>query len=255
MKSITCAVCGVTTTKRSSAQRYCVACSNVKDLERKRNWAREHGKPPNPETLAAHGVARRNHGSDVSHSLRRSIAWLPNEQINLVWHARVGVPFEYGFSKNAIFRNIPTGHVHLRQESNALRANLVARLSNALRVMKPVERRTWIDILVQKPNHRGDAVNVVDTVCDAVKVATGVDDRWFSIRRLDWEVVKKNPMLYVGVGQDDQVQQRVCSYCGQVLDMDQFGPHKQNRCGKSRVCRSCSRLTERLRSRTRRQAA
>jgi len=106
---------------------------------------------------------------------------------------------------------------------------------------RAVAGRLWLDIFVQKPNHRGDAVNVVDLVCDAVEDATGVDDRWFSVRRLDWEVKKSDPLLYVVIGQETSEEQRICALCGRELPTTMFGPH-----GKSvgRECRNCRRTRD-----------
>ncbi len=89
---------------------------------------------------------------------------------------------------------------------------------------------------------RGDAVNVVDLVCDAVKDAIGLDDRWFSIKRLDWEIAKVNPQLIVGLAQPDQFDAQACSHCGRVRPFGDFHKHKGNKNGIGRVCSDCRRL-------------
>ena len=51
------------------------------------------------------------------------------------------------------------------------------------------DRKVWLVIEVVMPHHRGDAINVLDWVADAVAAAIGVDDRWFAVI-LDW-VIKR----------------------------------------------------------------
>jgi hypothetical protein len=82
-------------------------------------------------------------------------------------------------------------------------------------------------------------VNVVDLVCDAVKDATGLDDRWYSIRCVDWQIVKVDPMLFVGLGQEDVGDAQACSTCGRLLGFDAFGKKSGTPNGIERVCREC----------------
>jgi hypothetical protein len=98
--------------------------------------------------------------------------------------------------------------------------------------MPVVHNKVWIDILVQKPNHKGDAVK--DTL--------PVDDRWFCIRRLDWEIVKDNPRLFVGIGQESDENCQVCSCCGQIKPFLEFNRRKYHRLGIGRECRERRRM-------------
>ena len=76
-------------------------------------------------------------------------------------------------------------------------------------------------------------------MCDAIKKAIKIDDRWFCIRRLDWEIIKTNPKLYVGVGQTSNEDVRICSYCGRILPLDRFIKDNKNRLGVRRECNEC----------------
>lgn len=82
---------------------------------------------------------------------------------------------------------------------------------------------------------------------DAVQEATGLDDRWYSVRRLDWRIVKLNPKIYVGIGQETTEDALACSYCGRVLPLESFGRNAANPLGRSRTCRECSRAGDRVR--------
>lgn len=101
------------------------------------------------------------------------------------------------------------------------------------------QNKLWIDMFVQKPTHRGDAANFVDMVCDAVKDGIGLDDRWFSIREVDWEIVKKDPKLFIGFGQREDFDVRICSSCGRPLTPDNFQKASGLPLGVGRNCRDC----------------
>lgn len=169
---------------------------------------------------------------------------------------RVKVPFSYRASKNAIWSmGARSGHVFARRAAKEYRSALAMEIRMASRSVEWHEAKVWIDILVEKPDMRGDAVNVIDLVCDAVKDAIGVDDRWFSIRRVDWAVVKDGPCLYVGVSQVATEAQRACSVCGSIKPLTSFAERKHVRRGRSRECADCLRPIERARSVERRRVA
>jgi len=81
----------------------------------------------------------------------------------------------------------------------------------------------------------------VDLVCDAIKAAVDIDDRWFCIRRLDWEIVKINPQLFLKIGQEDNRDAQICSHCGQIKELSEFNRQKHGRLGVTRICRQCRR--------------
>lgn len=235
---LVCGECRVHTPRIASVQKYCPSCSEKKDLERKRTWARDN--PLSPEQHSVKNSIRRNRmalaGAAKSADIRRGMAWLPNCDDDINTLLRVAVPFSWDFSKNRLWSmGARRGHVFMRKECKVTRDSLQLLIEKTLseRGIKFHVGKIWIDILVQKPNMRGDAINVIDSICDAVKKAIEVDDRWFSIRKLDWEIVKTDPMIYVGIGQMIEGQHFICSYCGvsQILD---------NRAGHKRTCKSCA---------------
>lgn len=94
----------------------------------------------------------------------------------------------------------------------------------------------WIH--VELPNHKGDAINCLDLVCDAIEIATGLDDRWYEIGRLTWAVIKKDPQLSVRIGQFSTEDVQICGTCGLLLALDGFGKGT-NKLGKATTCRDC----------------
>lgn len=157
------------------------------------------------------------------------------------WVIKVTMPFGYEFSKNHLWSLNPQGHVFMRGESKAAKEELALRLRNALMQSgrEIYQAKLYLDIFVQKPDHKGDAVNVIDLVCDAVTQAVGLDDRWFCIRRLDWEIVKRDPKLVVGITQFETEDHRVCSDCGRILPLSCFWKSK-------RECEDCRMLSKPL---------
>lgn len=255
--TISCQVCGKETKKNSASQKYCPDCSLEKDHERKKKWIREN--QPSSDTAREqrkrHSDRRKKVGIEKSANNSMGIWWSAHESeadelINLI---RVSVPFSYKYSKNAIWSmGNRRGHVFISKEVAALREELTWIIKS--KNMTWYEGKVWVDIMVEKPDMKGDAINVVDLVCDAIKDAIGVDDRWFCIRRLDWLVVKKEPRLYVGIGQAINEHHRVCSTCGQILPLTAYGKNRGNRLGKSRDCLECSRMLDKARRERKKEA-
>lgn len=241
--NIVCQDCGVQAPRRGPTQRYCEPCSAARDRRRKLEWAKRHAPNPHVTRRARERKLSRAKatGQAISRAVAETIAWPASDQPNLRWLVRVAVPFDYGYSKNAVWRLSDRGHVYMRRQARSLRDALAWELKQALSGVDVFEGKVWIDIFVQKPDHRGDAVNVVDTVCDAIKLAIPVDDNWYCLRRLDWQVTKSNPRLFVGVGQEVAEHHRVCSHCGRLLTLEQFGKKSSARLGRDRICRDCRR--------------
>lgn len=236
--------CGVEEPRRSATHVYCVKCSEERNRLRQNRWDRTH--PPSELKAANRLTSQRANqemtkeaGIHVSVAQRSSGTWMA-EDVTPIWIVRVCVPFSYAASKNHIYAVTGQGHRTLRSESSDLRQRLVDEMVLALKGRRIAQAKLWIDILVQKSNHRGDAVNVVDLICDGLVHATGLDDRWYCIRRLDWEIVKEDPVIYIGIGQETREDQRVCSACGQLLPFEAFGPADTKRI--ARYCKECRRL-------------
>lgn len=163
---------------------------------------------------------------------------------DLLWALRVAVPFTWAASKNHIYALQQTGHRELRAESGLFRLAVARRIKSALGDQVVVQNKVWVEIFVQKPNHKGDAINVIHAICDAVKDAVGVDDRWFSIRGVDWQIIKHNPQIFITVGQEEIEDVRACSSCGRLQSLEKFQNNRAAPRGKNRVCLECSRLQD-----------
>ena len=251
LKAIICESCGVTTPKRGNGkQKYCVPCSEAKAQERKARHLVEYRKRHAVRARTSDlGRANTEHVKLAGQARvveRPSLSAVHGKHVGCEWLARIVVPFSYAASKNFIYGVGSEGHVFLRKKSTAFRQEVTLRVVEAVRNVPLVQNKLWLDIYVEKPDHKGDAVNVVDLVCDAVKDATGLDDRWYSIRRLDWAIVKNSPRLIIGLSQDSAENVQACSACGRLLVFSAFTKKANTTNGIDRVCRDCRSEGRRL---------
>lgn len=67
------------------------------------------------------------------------------------------------------------------------------------------EKKTWIGIYFQKPRLKSDVANLIDGLCDGIKVGIGVDDCYFSIVA-DFDYNKdKPPFVDLTISQDENI--------------------------------------------------
>lgn len=214
---VECQTCKKVVLRKSFNQKYCERCSEIAHLETKSKYRKKN----------------------------KIGSWMVNG-VNIDILLSFSVPFSFHYSKNAIWGlSRERGHIFVRKEVNELRENM-ARIVRESGVKWRVNK-VYLDILVQKPSLRGDAINVIDTIADAIKGAIGLDDNWFSIRRLDWESVKNDPRIFVGIGQENE-DKYPCNVCGGMKTFDCFPRNKSSQFGITVPCKECSRE---LRSRVR----
>lgn len=246
---IICKDCLSPCQRTGTNQRYCAACSEKRAVARKAKWAKAN--PGDPETIRERWTdgnkKRRSRilqaGSDFSEANRATIDEVFPDETGMAWVRKLAFPFSYSMSKNHMSAFAAKGHVYLRAESRTARSRLSEAVRKALGDVSVVTAKVWIDIIVHKPNHRGDAINVVDLVCDAIKDAIPVDDRWYSIRRLDWRIVKTDPTILIGIGQESTEDHRICSYCGRSLPFGSFGVNRTKPNGIGRRCLGCTTVS------------
>lgn len=240
-----CADCGDVFKKTSPVHKYCAKCSEERSRERGRIWARNNysydpeSARPIRQKKQSEVIAR---GVRISRKFTSGIAC--HQEPELAWLVRLKIPFTFALSKNHVYS--PHGwHVRNRQSRNEQSALIESRIRDSVTrdgCSLVVPGKVWIDIFVQKPAHRGDATNFVDHICDAVKRGIGVDDRWFAIRRVDWEICKHNPQIFIGIGQEVREPHQACSSCGRLLTYDNFRKSSHCKNGVMRNCRDCLRI-------------
>ncbi len=127
----------------------------------------------------------------------------------LAWRVHASVPLDWGWADNRIWaaRYHSYGR-RLTDEAEVRRGALAAAMITALHGRRVVVAPLWLRIHCLIPNHRGDAINVLKLAADAVQVATGLDDRWYHLSGLSWELMPDKPELRVWVGQVELVDVR-----------------------------------------------
>lgn len=229
----TCQLCGGAYVRRGPFSKFCPPCAEARKAERQRQWAREHPQKLHPEKEKAKRAEIRKELRIAGPALSEPVPLLSRMLApppELLWYTAVQFPFSYSLSKNRIWGRSKTG-MFLRPEVRRSHQDLAGLIAKAMEGRPVVKAKVWLDIWVEKPNHKGDAVNVVDFICDSLKKAIGVDDRWFCIRRLDWSVSKRKPMVLLGFGQTTTKDTRLCSLCGREREDEQM------KC--RRECREC----------------
>lgn len=170
---------------------------------------------------------------------------------SLLWQRRVEFPFDPALSKNKIVR-VGIGRGKSRTVYNdkahaAGRTALASEFKKRLKGQRVAHNKVWLDIVVYLPNHRYDAVNFVDAVCDALKTVIPVDDKWYSIQNLDWQVDPENPRIVVNVGQESDKDVKWCAGgCNRVRPFGDFYINKHKKKDYlSSYCKECSRESKR----------
>lgn len=106
------------------------------------------------------------------------------------------VSYDGNLSKNARIANRFKGF-YIKPAAKAAEAQLFLEMTSALLNLKFFNNKIYLDIHVAKPRTNIDAINFLDAIADVLKKVIGVDDRWYCIKSLDWEVNTKNPSITI----------------------------------------------------------
>ena len=147
---------------------------------------------------------------------------------------RFSIPFNINLSKNRM-NGYNNGKYYKNPETKAMQEMIMWELKNKKYKFK--QDKVYISIMVQKMYFQTDAQNFVDTICDAIEKGIGINDKWFVLDRVDWEMVKEKPKIFIGVAQHETIDKKACSCCGRILPIDDFVGIK-TKSGDCRKCRS-----------------
>lgn len=246
---IECESCKTIAPRTGPVQKYCVACSSERDRARKNKWASNH--PPTSAKTREYGQrskeSAKQAGAIISQQHAETISWDASENPKLAWFVRTWVPFSWSGSKNAIWSTNSRGHIYARRKANNVRRAVTLAIVSAVKDQRVAHNKLWVDLLIQKTSHKGDAINFVDLVCDGIKDALPLDDRWYAIRRLDWQIVKVDPRIFIGIGQESDEDMNACSACGRIQPLAAYGKKSGTRLGVERICKECRSEGRKLR--------
>ena len=158
-----------------------------------------------------------------------------------MWSEIISVPCDYGWSKNKMWvARRGTYARRLSKEASMRKSALARSIKETIhrKEIHVVNGPLWFSIHAELPNHKGDAINFVDLVADSIEEGTGLNDRWYSIRGVTWEVKPSFGLMHVSFGQDSDENVQVCGACGEVLPFHNFGNGK-NKFSLATTCREC----------------
>ena len=113
-------------------------------------------------------------------------------------YLKITIPYTTALSKNLL--RVGRGRVYRLSapEKDAICYQLRGERNRLKQSWENV--KTYVDIMVYRPDMRCDPANFVDVILDAVQAAIGVDDRWYA-GSWDWLIDKENPHIVVEVRQ------------------------------------------------------
>ena len=65
------------------------------------------------------------------------------------------------------------------------------------------KEKTFVEIHLFKPTHRGDSGNYTNAVCDVIQEVLGINDSWF-VPSNPWDIDRKNPRLEITIWQGER---------------------------------------------------
>lgn len=231
-----CAGCGVGFIKNSGVHKHCSECRRKRVVAIYTN-ANERLS----SRSAIKGIATNDaYVGSISDASR---------PLEFAWMIRFAFPFDQAGSKNSAYYrgpSQPARKIAIQSRHRGYRDALILRTRAAMSGRMIKRNKVWIDIFVQFPWHRGDAVNFVDMVCDALKVALDIDDKWFCINRVDWEICKTEPRLFISIAQEDVEDCLVCSTCGLLKPDREFSLNRSLKSGRNGRCKECQSVAPSL---------
>jgi hypothetical protein len=165
-----------------------------------------------------------------------------NDRIEIGYNAEINIsiPFTGEISKNTILGRGNFGkRVFMKQGAKEKRAEIAWLCKQEMLKNNVIfyDGKVYLDIFVQKPTAgAGDALNVLDLISDAVQDGIGVNDKWFCVKSIDWEIKKQNPRIYIQVIQEVDRPHQTCTYCGSIRPIEHFSKTKN---GYSKDCLFC----------------
>lgn len=155
------------------------------------------------------------------------------------WWRSFSFPFTFDLSKNSRLGYGANGVRFIRKDARHAIDALALVARRALAGVPIRQNKLWVEMLVEKPNMKGDAINLVDTVADVLKEVTGLDDRWYCLKGVDWRINRKNPCVIIRVMQEECEDVQVCFYCGRLLPFSMYTKNASKKSGLSGGCKDC----------------
>lgn len=114
-------------------------------------------------------------------------------------------PYDVAFSKNEWHAVSGEGKIYNNASANALMRGifmLVRGECNRYRLQFK-SKKTWVRIVVYRPDMRVDPINFLGMICDGVKRGLGIDDNLFA-GSVDWKLLPESPEIIIEIEQEDE---------------------------------------------------
>lgn len=213
MTTKTCIKCEAQIILNSPVQKYCKRCA--KEEIRLRDNKRTRKRRIKSRPLIVRKGLKLNNTQP-----KTGLLWkfnIPEPDFNLLFSFKI--PFDQNLSKNNMKR-YARGHYYLNPSTRTAQEEIMYKVKAAQ--ISWVQTKTYLEIFVEKPNNRADAINFIDTIADAISEAIQVNDRWFCIGRVDWQIKKVDPQIYITIKQDSITELAACFNCGRLLPKKLF---------------------------------
>lgn len=219
MKTKTCKNCNNEFT-RKNAREYCIGCSAIKSKEAstkaKKKWQSEKAQAHKKGAYTRLRAAGKERSADIE---------IGEYDPNTAHGIKLVLAFTRDFSKNKMV--VWNGRIMRKRETNDAKEQLTWEVAATNHTF--YQGKVWLDICIYQPTHTGDALNYLDVMADAVADAIGVDDRWFSVRRIDWQIDKADPRIVLVVTQCVTEHHAICQTCGAQTPVKNFSEKVQAR--------------------------
>lgn len=240
-KPLTCLNCNKETLRTSVAQRYCPTCAKIVEETKNKLRMKKYSK----KEYLVQGKQKRTNlkergqkiNSNQEHiGISYSSAANPSLNPDFGHMLRFWVPFDGNLSKNRKLKVTREGRVYTNSDTRHIMERITQLVLSSQ--IKWNINKIYLEIIVQKPNMRGDAINFLDAIADAVKKGLPLDDNWFAVEKIDWEIVKKDPRIYISIMQEAE-DRYPCSFCGIFKPLTEFGKDKNSKYGITGECKTC----------------
>lgn len=155
----------------------------------------------------------------------------------------ITIPYSKHLSKNRTTRvgRGPSGKgiAFVSKEVKAARKEIEWLVRSKLGPNTWPQAKTWVRIFVQKPTHASDAINVIDNVVDGIRDGLGLDDNWYAIEKLDWSVVRKDPMVFIEISTKAGGGEAMCILCMEHKPLEKFRMSDKLKTGIDHICKTC----------------
>jgi len=111
------------------------------------------------------------------------------------------IPFNKFLLKNNTKKIGKYGNFYISPEAKSAQYALIIDLKMACKghTLRDKEK-VWINIFVEKPKNNIDCINLLDSIADCIKQAIGIDDKYFCISQIDYEI-KKDGVIKIVIEQ------------------------------------------------------